>query len=379
MRNHLLIIAHPDDELFFLGVINEFRNKPYDRLIVVLVTDGNNANRGEIRAQEFRRSCEYLGIQEVYSCRIPDIYQARLSTLLLDQHFQALQEKYQPAHVYTHGVWEWHWHHQDIALAALRVFQRSARVFVRMPAHSSEITDMFPADIGEKTHLLNQIYWKELAAGHIDASDLTFTEFFSSGVSHDEAQRLFAYNHTFSGHESLVVDPWNFKGSSYERHRFEETLDAIKRHEPKSVLELGACEGHFTRMLLDKGYVVRAVERDRHFFARLRYFTQSENLIAAYEDALEAVVKHSKAFDVTVAGEMLYYDTYWPDLLAAVQSPVFVSAHRLDFHKDMMKFLQHLGWTLEQTIDIPPCVESLAGIQIERTGSFISTWKTHHE
>ena len=157
-KYNLLLVAHPDDEvLFFGGLLQVYRRKPWK---VICVTDGNADGQGAKRKQDLFNSCQALRVKTFEMWDFPDRYEQRLDQERLGQRLA--QEK--PCEVYTHGILgEYgHPHHQDISLAAHRAFQKGVPVWsVAYNCFAEKIFRIPRAAYQKKCDTLAQTYFSE--------------------------------------------------------------------------------------------------------------------------------------------------------------------------------------------------------------------------
>jgi predicted TPR repeat methyltransferase len=102
-------------------------------------------------------------------------------------------------------------------------------------------------------------------------------------------------------------DPWSYRQSSYEREKYEKTLNAIPS-EVQFILEVGSSEGVFTELLLQKGKKVVGIDVSETALAR------AKNRLQKYGGQVELrkfnIVKDDgleETFDLVLASEVLYY------------------------------------------------------------------------
>ncbi|MEK7513863.1 MAG: PIG-L family deacetylase [Patescibacteria group bacterium] len=143
---YLFFLAHPDDEAVAAGgTIRLLANKG-DEIIVVLATKGEGGIRPlklvkessgfegihhseiDIRIEEFKKSCEILGVNQFEILKYKDGQinnQQVWGSLELDLIDRI--EKYQPEIVVTfdHSGWYFHLDHVGVSIATLRAVQRA--------------------------------------------------------------------------------------------------------------------------------------------------------------------------------------------------------------------------------------------------------------
>lgn len=144
---YLFLLAHPDDEAVAAGGTIRRLADQGDEIIVVLATRGEGGIRPlkpvnkdysglngihhsniDIRREEFKRSCEILGISKTEILKYKD---GKISNQLvwgrLELDFVDRIEKYKPEVVITfdHSGWYFHLDHVGVSIAALRAVQRA--------------------------------------------------------------------------------------------------------------------------------------------------------------------------------------------------------------------------------------------------------------
>lgn len=103
-------------------------------------------------------------------------------------------------------------------------------------------------------------------------------------------------------------DPWNFETSSYERRKYERTLQAIKGRRYKRALEVGSSIGVFTAMLAPFCEELLAVDASKRAVAIARARLAARDNVHVQRRTLPEEMPVGQ-FDLVVASEVLYY---WP-------------------------------------------------------------------
>ena len=166
MKNNILFVAHPDDEvLFFSGPLNRYGEDFH----VVLVTDGNADGKGNIRLKEFEKSLKQFNVHSFETYLFEDIYEKEIDSMELERRIKETLEKYskENSRVYTHGPFgEYgHPHHIQVSKAVHTVAQ--AKYSIRHPnvldlPGSAEIYD--DSDLYQKKlNILTSIYRNEFS------------------------------------------------------------------------------------------------------------------------------------------------------------------------------------------------------------------------
>ncbi len=157
-KYNLLVVAHPDDEtIFFGGLVQVYRRKPWK---VICVTDGNADGDGERRKRDFFSACDQLKAKTFEMWDFADKYNARLD---IDALVARLKSE-TPSEVFTHGaLGEYgHPHHQDVCLATYRAFSSRAAVWSTAYNCFAEKVFRVPRKAFErKCQVLSRTYFSE--------------------------------------------------------------------------------------------------------------------------------------------------------------------------------------------------------------------------
>lgn len=158
-KHKLIVIAHPDDEsIFFAGLILMHNKTP---IHVACVTDGNADGQKKIRQKKFQKATRLLGVKKIHFFNLPDHYSRRLNLKAIEENLRHLDL---PNEVYTHGpIGEYgHPHHQDVAYAVHRYFNKKAPVY--SPAYNcvpDKIISLKEENFLKKIKILSNIYFSE--------------------------------------------------------------------------------------------------------------------------------------------------------------------------------------------------------------------------
>ena len=155
----LVIVAHPDDETLFFGVlIQQSKRNPWE---VICVTDGNADGFGDKRKRQFQRACRALGVRKNHWLGFPDIYEDRLNLSDLCLKLKSFKNV---SRIFTHNILgEYgHPHHQDVSAAVHMAFAKTHQVFsTAYNAYPDRIIRLKPREYQVKTEILTRIYSSE--------------------------------------------------------------------------------------------------------------------------------------------------------------------------------------------------------------------------
>lgn len=168
-------------------------------------------------------------------------------------------------------------------------------------------------------------------------------------------------------------DPWDFNRSPYEGRRHSLECRVLHEIEWASLVEIGACQGAFTRRLLEEfpGRKISCVEPDPIFAETLR-----QTIGHAVEVDDTPVERMTGTFDVVLASSVLYYvDTFPLSVLNAARQ-YFVSSHVQRYHDTVVTpILTRSGWTQVARHIMAPCVEMFCNIPVQKDGAEVAIWR----
>jgi SAM-dependent methyltransferase len=100
------------------------------------------------------------------------------------------------------------------------------------------------------------------------------------------------------------IDPWRFRSSYYERHKYEATVAALTRPRYRRALEVGCSIGELTRMLALRCETLLALDGSETAISEARRQTPAN---VTFELAWLPGAFPSGTFDLIVLSEVLYY------------------------------------------------------------------------
>lgn len=372
----VIIVAHPDDEtLKFSSILAG--------ALVVCVTDGNNLGRGTQRKQEFIDACNAFGAAGSLMLDIPDVYPHRLPERLIAEKIQLLGLD-ASIEVYTHSPFDAHPHHRSVAYATSLVFpELNVEAISSLPSEVYRLTD---TAYKKKLMVVNSTYSHEIRPpndAYVMQSDSVIAIESFTRVNAADIIRALALTQPEIRPEH--PDVWGFNASSYEMERMDKTVEAMEKafmdlDNPRTMLELGACEGIMTASLRARfpDSFITAVEPNPLFAARLTERTKHDDNVTVVEVSALNIQLDS---EVVIVAEMLYYLVdYISILLSTIKSNWLVTSYFGQFDADICKLLQGLGWCEVATATVAPRFEPVDGINsrliVRRAGTNIRVWRS---
>jgi hypothetical protein len=282
--------------------------------------------------------------------------------------------------VFTHSPQEEAPRHRDVCLAVSRVFDR-----LQVPALGARPTAFQVLDdaaFQRKLELLNALYRDRPggteACTHPVRDGLGVEAFCE--VRHADVVR--ALSLTKPEIFAELEDPWGFTHSTYERERYALTahvLGALTGSPPRSVVDVGACEGLMTERLrsLFPEAVVHAVEADPHFVARLRQRLGGDARVRIVEaSALDVPLEA----DLVLLAEVLYYLPVEAgrELLGRIRASHLLTSYGGPFGEEVHAALRELGWRQVVCGSLPARIEPVDGVAspllVRRAGTDVRLW-----
>lgn len=247
----LVIIAHPDDEIFWFSSIL-FRNNPD----VICVTTGRDVEDKEYRLKAFTQIMEMLNLKNYYLLGFPDTDQ-RVELENLEKALSPFIKK-EYDKVFTHGPYGEIFnnkHHQDVCYIVYKLFKNTYSIAWNI--YPDIVNTLTTEEYDLKKFLLGTIYFKEYI-NMMDAYQISSTEEFVKLDSKSIEIYYWAIANFGDHHEKLSNDNedfWGFGYSPYEIERHAAILSLSKKVSPNTILEFGACEGILTDKLSKNGSV----------------------------------------------------------------------------------------------------------------------------
>ncbi len=157
-----------------------------------------------------------------------------------------------------------------------------------------------------------------------------------------------------------AADPWNFRGSDYEREKYAATLQALPKNRYGNALEIACSIGVFTRMLAERCERLLAIDVSRDALTRAReWCADVENV--RFDRCAVPKDYPGDVFDLTTVCEVGYY-LGADDLQALVRN---VATHSVIGASVVL-----VHWT--------PPVEGHASIAVEVHAAFRGAAELHH-
>jgi methyltransferase family protein len=372
----LVLVAHPNEETIGFSSVCAGAD-------VVSVTDGSWGGRVADRVNGFRRACKFLGARRALLLDLPDISPWRLPVdLLIDR----LRELGPYGRVYTHSPFETHLHQRDVVLAASRCFEE---IWVRsLGGYSTEVHVLDRQAYQRKLEIMNTIYPREIPLldedPHRSAADM-LTDI--AGIE------SFVPTRWSEVHQALALispeirpdlpNTWAFEVSAYEIERYQRTCEvlaqACQEQPPKTILDLGACEGLMTLRLrqLFPDAKIQAVELHRTFVRRLHERLSQERNI----DVVEAsILDIPLSADLIVMAEMLcYVPEPVMSTLSRLRASYLLTSYHGTFDACVRRSLEAFGWRETISAEVLPKFDPVDGraslLIARRPGSHIRLWR----
>ncbi|NMO15157.1 class I SAM-dependent methyltransferase [Pyxidicoccus fallax] len=358
-----IVVAHPEDVVRLFSTV-----APGASIAVVAAADeANDLTRRELHAVGMAlgaRSTRMLALSEVGPWLRE---QAALGAV----------------RVHTHSPQEDAPRHRELCLAVGRAVNR-----LRVPAlgaRPTAVTVLDDRSFHQKLGLLNALY-RERPDGAGEACTLPVRD--GPGIEafcdirHADVVR--ALSLTKPEIFTELEDPWGFTHSTYERERYALTarlLGALAREgrAPRTVMDVGACEGLMTEQLLSlfPEAHVQAVESEPGFVSRLRARLGGEARVRIVDaSALDVPLEA----DLVLLAEVLYYlpMPQGRELLGHLRAEHVLTSYGGPFAEEVHADLRALGWKTVAADSLPGRIEPMDGVSspllVRRAGTQVRLW-----
>lgn len=359
----LIVVAHPEDVVRLFSTVAPGAS-------VVVVADAREVD--EFTRRELHAVGEALGAR---STRL--MASSEVGPWLREQAARGA------VRVHTHSPQEDAPRHREVCLAVGRAVDR-----LRVPALGARPTAVTVLDdkaFHHKLGLLNALYRERPgnagAACTLPVRDGPGIEAFCDIHPADVVRAL---SLTKPELFDELEDPWGFTHSTYERERYALTarlLGTLAREgrAPRSVMDVGACEGLMTEQLLAlfPDARVHAVESEPGFVARLRARLGGDARVRVVEaSALDVPLEA----DLVLLAEVLYYlpmPEGWA-LLGRLRARHLLTSYGGPFAGEVHAALEARGWKTVAEDSLPARIEPIDGVSspllVRRAGTQVRLW-----
>ncbi|MBE1161559.1 class I SAM-dependent DNA methyltransferase [Dyella acidiphila] len=151
-------------------------------------------------------------------------------------------------------------------------------------------------------------------------------------------------------------DPWAFRSSGYEHHKYSATIAALEGGRFQRCLELGCSIGVLTRRLLEHCDYVVAIDTSEQALAEARQYCVSDCVTFRQLHLPDGDL--GRGYDLVVASEVLYY----------LERPALIRlSHHLRRVVQRQALLLAVHWT--GTTNYPLTADEATRIAFEETGA----------
>ena len=131
MKKNLIIVAHPDDELLWMGgTIQKLNDLWYENNILVLAKTGNarwSYKENDLRKQAFSKVCRNLNVNQIFFWDFPDTSFDSVRLLDIIKLIEDIISEVKPNRIYTHFYNDLnidHWLTSRAVITAIRPYSR---------------------------------------------------------------------------------------------------------------------------------------------------------------------------------------------------------------------------------------------------------------
>lgn len=172
--------------------------------------------------------------------------------------------------------------------------------------------------------------------------------------------------------------PWEFQTSLYENKRHELEISVLMGIQWSSIIEVGACEGAFTKKLIKffPNKKILALEPDEFFYKKLKLLNRG-GVKTIKQDC--KYVKELTA-DVLFVSNVLYYCESVPKEIFEAHVKYIIVSHDLRYHKRVLDYeFKKRNFRLVNEKNLGACLESTEEVLCIKYGANIKVWERIYE
>lgn len=363
MKN-LIVCRAPGDEVAAFGGL--ILAQPEARFDVIAVFAHPLQGENEHGQRILERACAELNVTQARLLPFAFIDESQDVGLISE----ALGDLSGYARVYTHSV-------QDASrLAQYAAAATGAMCQQVWTLAGGGVVDETVTNAGavfqRRLDILNRHYADLLREDHINPATLRNVDLFQR-IDGASLFRYFKGTLDWHANEFDYAHPWDLETSAYERMRYAAELETLSGLPWSRLIEVGACEGAFTQVLLERfpDRDIVAYEPDRHFYERLcrRVGARAKTRCADGEAA------GTEPCDVLYLSSAIYYFWRLPYRMLAQRPRYVVASHAARYHRERLDpMLRAAGYVLKSERDVLARVEPIEGVLSTRYGTNIKVW-----
>lgn len=382
MKN-LLVVAFPGDEVVYFGGLLLQTRKHTDWTIVVVLNNPIEEEKEGIMPY-FNNSCIFLGAKKVISL---DLSEMQIPLYSIDMIVEKLQSisAFNFDNIFTYNVIEEVLERQITAVAVAKVFDK---IHVRsMGGKSNLIIKLSEAELNKKINLINVNYGKRIARRkNIYGSEIKDIEayqvFDSKDILKYYYENLSLPIYDFLEEPKLTTsikreifkdneDPWDLRKSLYESERYSMELKSLDYINWNKIIEAGACEGYFTKMILNKypDREIIAMEPNPSFYITLKNnLPQIKTLNIGVQDLVETC-------DILFISSLMYYIIPFPQNIFSNNIKYILMSHNKLYHENVIDpIMRNNNFKIIYEADLPGKIEQMWNILDTKEGTNIKIW-----
>jgi len=384
--DNLLVVVCPGDEASLFGGL--LQRIPADwKVISVLENPICEETRSEY-LDNFRKSAMSLGAHTVEILQFSEMH---LPLYSIDAIAARLTATGKFDQVYTYNIIEDNLERQITAVAVAKAFPR---LYVRsMGGLSDLVIQLSSEEFMKKLNAVNAYYGKRIVRRKgISAFDFCDVESYQSYDARNLVKYylenfmlpVFDFTDASQTTPTLVRDgfdtdsleyenPWDLRTSDYESARYAMELRSLHAVNWHKMVEIGACEGHFTKMVMEEfpDRDIVATEPNAAFYSRLH-----RNLGDRIRTVRRSVQQWDEPCDLLFISSLLYYVVPFPHNLLGNQTRYIAMSHHKPYHEQVVDpIMRAQGFAMVFEEDLPGSIEPMWNVLDTKEGTNVKIWE----
>lgn len=383
MIDNLIVLSNPGDELqFFYGLISTESDQNWD--VVYTYINGHDLKGNSSLKQLVINSCKELGIRKVFifptAKTFPPLYS-------ISSVAESLKKLGCYDRIFTYSVVDEDLSKQSVSLSVLLAYD--VVYTVGIGGVSDIIICLNIEQFQQKILRINLFYREQITKRKgFKSLNITDVERFQRYKSVDLLKyyylnyRLDVFDFsddidlnmpTLPPLNTTNTDPWELGTSDYEKERHDFELRILFQFEWSSLVEVGACEGFFTKKLIQSfpDKTIIATEPDTKYFVNLQKNVGDK--ITCLQCGINNVAEID--CDILFISSLMYYVKPFPfDILFGNYRYVIMSHNKFYHEKVLDQIMLSHGFKSIFQDDMWGMVEPMWGVLDIKEGTNIKVW-----
>ena len=385
MTKNLLVIAYPGEEIcLFSGLMRHFKG---EWTIISIINNPVFEETKESLLNAFKKSAKSIGVEVVHQLNFTEM---QVNLYSIEKISQELSKYSDYDNVFTYSIVDPDPERQIVSVATAKAFNS---IFTQAIGGITAINIKLTLDEFKRTlKILNDNYpARIMRRKKISSFEIKDYEAYQKYNSSDlikyyyENFRLPIYD--FSDSPEILPtlererestgdinysNPWDLKTSKYELERYNLELTALSQVKWSKLFEVGACEGFFTKLMIEKfkNKEIIASEPNKYFYNKLK---KLDYKIKTFNIGIEEIKIDC---DVLFISSVLYYIVPFPlNILELNVEYIIMSHHKLYHEKVIDPIMRSYEFEVIYEADLLGKIENMWNVLDNKEGTNIKIWK----